>query len=182
MVDINESFAALNAYMRERLAERLRAQEAETRQDWLDAKCVETGRLQGHTYWVVPGASGLGGLNGYLHFTPRPLQEPHDGGILRWVPVHGGITYWGNHDGGVVYGFDTAHVDSEEAPRHDPKWVVDELRFMLAGIEQAAKVEAAYLLLPDGDAKAALAESVRQVRPGHPIGVSGLIRLLGGGV
>jgi hypothetical protein len=199
-MDIDEATKHLNELAEQRRQLKL----AEVRQDWLTEHAVECGSLDGHAYWVVtnPAAeewkamppellaqmspitrermSSLG-FNGYLHFAKRPVTEPELGGILVYVPVHGGITYWGNHDGGVVYGFDTGHCDSHEFPTKDVNWVTDELQHMLRGIEMAAKVEQAYLLATDEKVKAELAEAVRQTRPGGcALGFGAMLNLLSG--
>lgn len=192
----------LKTAMKDRIAETLRRRHAETQQSWLDGKAVERGHINTpsggqRAFWVVPSPGysrelagdptslrygRIGGLNGYIHFAPKPLVEPEDGGILRYVKVHGGITYWGNHDGGVVYGFDTGHYQSNNFPITDPGWVREEIFGMMMGIEKAATVEASFLAETDEEKRIAIAQQVCNVRPEVELGFGALLNLLGGKV
>lgn len=63
-----------------------------------------------------------GALNGYVAFnkrhSPLPVRDRGIGdGILAYVPVHGGITYINKDQTACVFGFDTAHYNSECYPR-----------------------------------------------------------------
>ncbi len=85
------------------------------------------------------------GLNGYIVFPKRPLKEPGMDGIVVYVPVHGGITFAEQMDEGFAYGFDTAHLESEQFPRMDPVWIKEQCLVMLMGILRAQEVEKKYL-------------------------------------
>jgi hypothetical protein len=138
--------------------------------DWLEKEHVDKGTIYGYPYYVIeiPPAfpeemlSGLkesnhslylalldtpmvrGNYNGYLVFPNRPVKAQSHHGILEYVPVHGGITYARQApDGRMVYGFDTAHGYSPRLKSVD--FIVEELRYMLAGILKAAEVEPVYL-------------------------------------
>lgn len=57
---------------------------------------------------------------GYVRFPVRPVKETRYGGILQYVPVHGGITYAEDSpDGSMVYGFDCGHAQ-------DRRWLSSE--------------------------------------------------------
>lgn len=109
---------------------------------------VESGEVDGHRYYVTKSPCfqyGMSGYNGYVAFPTRPTVEQGYDGILTYVPVHGGITFADQFDEGMVYGFDTGHCDSDKVPRTDVEWVKKQIRLMIAGIKEAAKVEKQYL-------------------------------------
>jgi len=190
---VSKSMKEIADTLKRRIDATRAAKQKEDRQQWLDDKAIETGEIEGHRFWVVPSPGmanetpdfvarfgRVSGLNGYLHFDKRPVSEPEDGGLLVYVPVHGGITFWGNHDGGVVYGFDSGHHDSGRYPTREPSWVKDELTIMLAGIKAAARVESAYLAAIDPEARALLAEEVNAVRAGYPFNFRTTLNVLRG--
>lgn len=74
-----------------------------------------------------------------------------------------------------MYGFDTAH----EVPRNDPAWILSELEALLLGVEEAAKVEAAYLATTDQEERKKYALRVAGVRPAAP-GFMAMVNLLAG--
>jgi hypothetical protein len=89
----------------------------------------------------------LGHLCGYVRFNKRPVIEKEYGGILSYVPVHGGITYAKeSKNGSMVYGFDCAHCDDENNPNcKDANWVLKEAINMGLAILIAKKHERKYL-------------------------------------
>ena len=134
--------------------------------------------------WATTGSGYGSGMNGYCQFPERPTIETGYDGILTYVPVHGGITYAEEKDGAMVYGFDTAHFNSEEFPCMDLDWIKGQVAVMVAGIRKAAEVEEAYLLARTNEAKAEHAQQVLDIagadgpEGGMPFGAT--INLLGG--
>ncbi|KKL56665.1 hypothetical protein LCGC14_2243170, partial [marine sediment metagenome] len=101
-------------------------------------------------------------------------------GILTYVPVHGGITFARETKFGTVYGFDTAHLDSEKLPRDDHKWIKKQCKIMIDGILKAAEVEDNYLHCKTNKGKAKWAQMIQDINPseGYNFGVG--IKLLSG--
>ena len=123
---------------------------------------VKSGALDGLEYCVLRGPAE--GLNGYVCFPSRPVRETGYSGILTYVPVHGGITFATDMDEGkFVYGFDTAHCDSDKFPRDTPEWIVEQINIMVAGIKRAVEVEEQYLLAHSNEDKARAADAVWEV-------------------
>lgn len=146
---------------------------------------VESGEIEGHRYYIVPYPGG-GRLNGYLAFPQRPVRERGYGGILAYVPVHGGITFAREDEEGVCYGFDTGHFNSENYPINDTEWIKGQIRIMLKGIQKAAEVESEYLALDETDVegRAPFCDAVREVGIAEgdvqELGFLPMIRLLTG--
>lgn len=91
-----------------------------------------------------------GALNGYVAFNKRrsPLSVRDRGtsdGILAYVPVHGGITYVNKDQTACVFGFDTAHYNSEAVPRTDKNWIQWQCRVLYEGLVLAGKIEKDYV-------------------------------------
>lgn len=104
---------------------------------------------------------GLGGYNGYVLFPEKPVKEPDYDGVLTYVPVHGGITYCEHGPEGSVYGFDTAHFDSEKLPRNDLAWIFSQCDILIRGIRLASTIEDAYLLAEgDNEKRAKLVQPI----------------------
>lgn len=129
--------------------------------DWtsvLDAKPIKRWRgNNGIEYALVFFAHfGSGHYCGYACFPKRPVIEQGYGGILTYVPVHGGITFAEETcDGHMVYGFDCMHADDElnELTR-DEVWLTAETERMAIGIQYAAQYEKRYLLARDSTERA----------------------------
>lgn len=154
---------------------------SQERNKYIRENPVSSGRLEtGQEYWVVSGPTFVGGLNGYVLFPQRPVRELGYGGILNYVPVHGGITYAEKEGRGMVYGFDTAHAHSESVTRHDPEWVRGQCQIMASGIMQAAKVEARYLRCISQQGKAKLAQTVLDINPDEEANFGTMINILSG--
>ena len=125
---------------------------------------VEIGYLEGYEYWIAPCPTSSG-FNGYLVFPKRPVRERGYDGILTYVPVHGGITLAKPLEGAMVYGFDTAHSDSDKYPISDKNWIKEQLQIMLKGILKAKEVEEKYLRALTNKTKAKYAQEV--IDTGH---------------
>ena len=130
---------------------------------------------------------GFGRFNGYVRYPTLPMVAPgiRRGGILTYVPVHGGITYFQEWwDGSVTYGFDTAHAVSDEMPEiiSDVDWMMAETESMARGIQIAARFEPYYLKAGDSNAKKArVIDRMGQFIPIDPFGNFGvMINLLTG--
>jgi len=121
---------------------------------------------------------------GYCTFERRPVREDGYGGILTYVPVHGGITF--SHedvDGKMTYGFDCAHVDDELRPElMDAAWLRAESEKMARCIEIAAKHEEAYLLARTREKKAEVLGVFENEVGGIPVGdnFGAMIKILSG--
>jgi len=126
-----------------------------------ESLAVASGKIGTHRYWICnPPTGGIGGCCGYISFAKRPVIEKEYHGIMTYVPVHGGITYAEEGKFGMVYGFDTAHCDSEKFPRNDHEWIKKQIRKMLEGILVAQKVEKKYLFAKTEEEKAKYAQMV----------------------
>jgi len=84
---------------------------------------------------------------GYCRFPIKPVIANGYGGMLEFVPVHGGITLARREsDGSMVYGYDCAHGGDGTRPElRDVRWLRQETERMACGILQAAKFEEAFL-------------------------------------
>jgi len=90
---------------------------------------------------------------GYCTFPKRITKESGYGGILTYVPVHGGITFAEQSEDGMRYGFDCAHAGDDMDPKTwDEVWLVGQCELMANGIIVAAQFEDEYLLA-EGDVK-----------------------------
>ena len=88
--------------------------------------------------------------NGYCRFMSKPVIEPGYGGILSYVPVHGGITYCRHQKWVSTYGFDTAHSgDEENSLVRNLEWVEFQCHLMAKAIRIASRFEPAYLRFKD---------------------------------
>lgn len=140
--------------------------EKKSRNKLIKDLAVEVGKIDGYEYWIVPNPAFNNNYNGYVVFSKRPVRERDYEGILTYVPVHGGITYAeANGRTGMVYGFDTAHADSNEYPTKDKKWIKKQLGIMIKGILKAAEVELNYLTGFSEKEKAKYAQMVQDVNP-----------------
>lgn len=125
-------------------------------------EAVETGEIEGYEYWIAKCPVSHG-FNGYIVFPKRPVREQGYDGVLTYVPVHGGITYVGAYNSGVVYGFDTAHYNSDKYPIEDFEWIKSQIKIMLLGILKAKEVEAKYLKALTNKTKAKYVQMVIDV-------------------
>lgn len=141
-------------------------------------KAIVSGEVEGQQWFIVPGP--LEGLNGYAVFEKRPTIETGYRGLLNYVPVHGGITFARQYDDAFVYGFDTAHCDSEEKPRTDPEWIKGQIAVMVRGIKLAAELEPQYLLAKTNDEKAPLCQQIYDLQPAEAQNFGVMLHLLSG--
>ena len=139
----------------------------ETQNEHIRKKAVEIGKIKGYEYWIVSrdGMPASEGYNGYVVFPKRPVRETSYKGVLVYVPVHGGITYCEEDSLGVVYGFDTAHCDSEKFPKNNKKWIKSQCQIMIEGILLAKKQEKDYLLAWNNKEKAEAVQSIMDLQP-----------------
>jgi len=118
--------------------------------EYPESKAVKVWRKGNLTFSIVKHSS-MGHYCGYVRFPKHPVKEKEYGGILTYVPVHGGITYAKeSEDGSMVYGFDCAHAgDFSETFPYGKKWTIEEVEKetekMAIGIEIAKKYEKRYL-------------------------------------
>ena len=134
--------------------------------EYLKSKAVETGKIEGHTFFIVP-APLENTLNGYLYFEKKPVRKDGYYGLLRWVPVHGGITLAKEEGKGMIYGFDTLHHNSREYPRTSHDWIKKQIKLMLKGILKAKDVELKYLKAIRQSTKIKYAQMVLDVDENH---------------
>ena len=160
------------------------SEETKTVNSWIESKAVSSGEIDGHKYWICKHPMmdrGLGGFNGYVLFPKRPVKEPAYGGILTYVPVHGGITYAEEDGDGIVYGFDTGHCDSESYPIRETEWIKGQCKIMLAAIKRAAELEDKYLLAcGDNEARAEIADEIGDIQPGQKMNTMAILNALSG--
>lgn len=161
--------------------------EKQTQNEHIKALAIEVCEIEGRECWIVPHPMrgnthmrGLCGLNGYAVYPKRPLREQGYGGVVTYVPVHGGITYAEEDALGMVYGFDTGHCDSDSFPLEDPDWIKEQLSYMIRGIAVAAEVEAEYLLASTNEEKAALCDRICKAQPEQWRNMGTMINLLCG--
>jgi len=115
-----------------------------------ECKAVAVWEKDGLVFSVVKHHA-MGHYCGYVRFPRRPVKEKEYGGIITYVPVHGGITYAKeSEDGSVVYGFDCAHCgDWSFVNPGGKKWTLEEVKLeaekMAEGIKLAAEYEKHYL-------------------------------------
>lgn len=117
---------------------------------------IKTWEHDGMRFTIVRLQGPLRHHCGYVRFEQRPVQEMAYGGILTYVPVHGGITYAEQDDeGSMVYGFDCGHAMDEERPElRDHEWLGEECFRMGRAILTAAKYEQRYLATEDDQERA----------------------------
>ncbi len=107
-------------------------------------KAVESWEIAGLSYHLVKSTSYY---CGYVRFPRKPVREEGCGGLLIWVPVHGGLTYAAKKGPEMVYGFDCGHLDDEYDPKcRDRKWLRNECMKMGRAIKLARWLEPLYLL------------------------------------
>lgn len=154
----------------------------------LPNNALHTREIDGVLAYIHPSPArdrGHGGLNGYCLFPPGALalQEPEYWGILSYVPVHGGITYRQDGPEGTIFGFDTAHCDSDEFPREDPEWIFEQCSIMIQGIKLAASLEAEYLGESENSPrKIAICEQLLALAPSTAPSMGVMINILSGRV
>ena len=152
-----------------------------TNNQYIKKQAVQIGFIEGYEYWIVK-APMEDAFNGYVVFPKRPVREMGYGGILTYVPVHGGITYAKEDKLGMVYGFDTLHYYSEKCPRKDRAWIRKQCRIMLQGILKAKEVEAKYLKCLTNKGKAKYAQQVLDINPNEEMNFGTCLNLLSGKV
>lgn len=120
------------------------------RNEYPESKAVKVWQKDGLTFSIVQHPS-MKHYCGYVRFPKGPVREKGYGGILTYVPVHGGITYAEeSEDGSIVYGFDCAHNgDWSETFPYGHKWMLEEVEKevekMATAIQVIAKYERRYL-------------------------------------
>jgi len=99
------------------------------RSEYPECKAIVIWEKDGLVFSIVKHST-LGHYCGYVRFPKRPVKEKEYGGILTYVPVHGGITYAKeSEDGSIVYGFDCAHCDDWSLINPDgKKWTIEEVK------------------------------------------------------
>jgi hypothetical protein len=144
-----------------------------------ESQAVESGDgIEGQKWFIIPGPCG--GLNGYVVFDKRPTIETGYHGLLEYVPVHGGITYAHQYEDGFIYGFDTAHCDSEEKPRMNPEWIKSQIGIMARGIKLSAELEPQYLLAKTNEEKAPICQQLSDLQSEEWKNFGVMINLLSG--
>lgn len=130
--------------------------------DELHPNTVASWEKDGITHFVIKHPS-LGHYCGYCRFLQRPVEEDGYGGILMYVPVHGGITLAEQSEEGMTYGFDCAHSGDDNRPEcRDLDWLRAECERMAMGIQLAAHYEARYLLGASNQEKAAILDAFHE--------------------
>jgi len=137
------------------------------KKDYIKDHAIESGEILGHEYFILNHPIEKPSLNGYVRYKKRQVKESGYGGILTYIPVHGGITYVDENEGGITYGFDTGHIDSHKYLISSPAWIKEQIEIMIRGIETARKVEKRYLLAKTQKTKAKYAQMVFDSSPGN---------------
>jgi len=120
------------------------------RNEYPENKAIKIWEKDGLVFSIVQHPT-LKHYCGYVRFPKRPVKEKGYGGILVYVPVHGGITYAKeSEDGSMVYGFDCAHCgDWSPFNPSGKRWTIEEVKRevekMARAIKLAAKYERRYL-------------------------------------
>lgn len=98
----------------------------------------------------------LGHYCGYVKFPDCPVEEKGYGGILTYVPVHGGLTFAKEQDdSAMVYGFDCYHLDDDTNPlTRDFDWLFCQCEMMAISIITATHYEDEYLINEDNESRA----------------------------
>jgi hypothetical protein len=143
------------------------------------AKATESGPdIEGLEWFIIPGP--FEGLNGYVVFPKRLTIETGYNGLLEYIPVHGGITFAHEYEDGMVYGFDTAHCDSEEKPRDNVEWIKGQIAIMTKGVKLAAELEPKYLLARTNEEKQPICQQIIELNPDDWKNFGVMINLLSG--
>jgi hypothetical protein len=102
------------------------------------------------------------------------------GGILDYIPVHGGVTYAVKDQTACVYGFDTLHYDSESVPRTERPWIAWQCRILYESILFAAKIERNYLRAVTEPQRARILQPLLDLVPEQDPSIGAILRLLTG--
>jgi hypothetical protein len=166
-----------------------------TSNDWIKDVSVNAAVIDGLECFVVPSpmmripftrSGGWGpridaGYNGYVVFPERPVKQSGYGGLLVYVPVHGGITYAEEDEVGCVYGFDTGHFDSGSFPNKEIPWILSQCEVMIRGIRLAAILEDAYLLAEgDNETRLEICQQFQDLQPSQSKNFMVCVNLLAG--
>lgn len=126
-------------------------------------------------------------LNGYIAWRKRwkPRVPVTTGGLVKYIPVHGGVT-WAHKDSyAAVWGFDTMHAASENEPRTDRDWIRGNCWILYRGLILAAQLWPEFQRA-NRRRKAQLAEQLLALLPEQPmgkkLGFEAMIGLLAGDV
>lgn len=165
------------------------------RNGWIKQEAVQIFEMDGQECWIIKPSTwdsfdmlherGIAldfhpGYCGYAVFHEKPVKEAEHGGILTYVPVHGGITYTWHDELGSVYGFDTAHAHSSQVRARDLEWIRGQINVMVRGILLAAAVEDEYLAAEgDNRKRAELVQPILDIAPG-PLNFQMMLNLLSG--
>ncbi|HEY1897029.1 MAG TPA: hypothetical protein VGG62_12180 [Terracidiphilus sp.] len=81
-------------------------------------------------------------LNGYVAFPKRhaPRMPITTGGIVKYIPVHGGATWACKDATAAVWGFDTMHAGSENVERTNQDWIRYQCHVLHHGLEIAEEL------------------------------------------
>lgn len=165
---------------------------------------AEVGWIDGIEYWIVPRThmrsaaeeltqmaktdptlqyaaevlrNHARGFNGYVVFPSNPTCQPEYGGLLKYVPVHGGITWQHEDDLGCVFGFDTAHITSGDRPIESKPWIKRQCEIMIVGIRKAAELELKYIGAKSDEERLAFAQQVFDVAKGEGLSFDAMLSL-----
>jgi hypothetical protein len=128
------------------------------------AKGIKSGSdIEDLEWFIIAGP--FKGLNGYIVFPKRLTIETGYNGLLEYIPVHGGITFAHEYEDGMVYGFDTAHYDSEEKPHDNAEWIKGQISIMARGVKLAAELEPQYLLARTNEEKQPICQKIIDLNP-----------------
>jgi hypothetical protein len=110
-------------------------------------------------------------LNGYVVFLKRHAPSIPSGmnNIVQYIPVHGGITYARKDSYAAVWGFDTAHCNSNDYPIDKIEWIMNECNNLLLGLLLAEKLWPEFKQATN-ERKAQIADELLNITdPGAPL-------------
>lgn len=171
------------------------------RNSFIRGLAIEIGTIGGHEYWIVPKPQLIdsikilrkifedpdiikaiehleelaSGYNGYVVFKEKPSCEPGCGGLLKYVPVHGGITYHQQDEVGCVYGFDTNHIFSGQRSINNPAYIRRQCRIMIRGLKKVAQLEIKYITAKTKEERRDIAQEVWDVAHGEEVNLGMMI-------
>jgi hypothetical protein len=137
--------------------------------------------------WTI-GFCDPDALNGYVAWPKRhgPRLPMKTGGLVQYIPVHGGVTYAVKDSFATVWGFDTMHAGSQDVERTNPDWIRYECALLHHGLQVAEGLWPKFRRERDVQKRAEMAQALLDIEPaasgglGDRLGFTALFNLLGG--
>jgi hypothetical protein len=127
-------------------------------------------------------------LNGYVAWPKRhgPKLPMETGGIIQYIPVHGGVTYALKDSFATVWGFDTMHAGSPGVERTNSDWIRFQCHLLHHGLQVAEGLWPKFRRERDVHKRAEMAQALFDIEPaasgglGDRLGFTALLNLLTG--